>query len=95
MSCDSVEQDCIRFRSKGKLYLLIKELRAGSLSSRAPALPERLVVGLLNRDLDSRERREWSSCKADSDALVRAPDGSACWEQRPCTRPTATAAVLN
>ena len=57
MSCDSVEQDCLRFRSKGKLYLLIKELRAGSLSSRAPALPERLVVGLLDRDLDSRGRR--------------------------------------
>ena len=44
MSFDSEEQDCIQFRSKGKPYLLIKELRAGSLSSRAPALSERLAA---------------------------------------------------
>ena len=55
VSFEPVEGDWVWFRSKGKLYSLIKEWRGSSECSRVQDLPGRPSAGLFGKDLVSGE----------------------------------------
>ena len=80
------ERDWVRFRSKGKLYSLIRKWRVGSSSSRAQAFPERPWAGLLCRISSLRSVEFlWGRCSCAAHS-----SRSQCWAQQFCSQPAAT-----
>ena len=91
VSLKPIEWDSVRFRSKGKLYSLIKERRGGSLHTRAHVLPMggAALYGLVSRGWGT-EEAEFSRGSRAAVLLTGQIQGRG---QRLCARPTCT--VLN